>query len=221
MFTRTGIMSTRVYYIKNKLPGLFYAFTMNGVELPVLDITHPEFISSIDENKLKKMLPYIEKNAENNANKFNRMPAFIQKYFAKHSFAMAELLGNESSFASGISNLMMKMGPNLIGKGKRRFWDRQVTKGFGSLVIRMRMRDISLCQASAPIPLLQKSPERDLCFVNIEGGAALKISTTIKPRLLGIDGLKNIIEKNHWNLNGTIEGNPRYLIFALSKDLEK
>jgi hypothetical protein len=51
--------------------------------------------------------------------------------------------------------------------------------------------------------------------------AALKISTLIKPRFLGIDGLKNIIEKNKWVLNNMIEGNPRYLIFALSKDLEK
>jgi hypothetical protein len=350
-------MSNRLYYIKNKLPDLSYVFTLNGIELPVLDITHPEFISSIDENKLKKMLSYVGKNAEKNANKFNRMPAFIKKYFAKHSFAMAELLENESSFASGISTLMMKLGPNLIGKGKKRFWDRQVTKGFGSLVIRMRMRDISLCQANALIPLLQKSQERNLCFTNIAGGsasdsinalflirqknagllknrkieinvldidtfgpsfadrcitalkspggsfndlnisfryihydwnstdklenllnerkewlqicssegglfeycsdeviiqnleiiynnstddiiivgsllhdiktvdagikAALKISTVIKPRFLGIDGLKNIIEKNKWNLNNMIEGNPRYLIFALSKDLEK
>ena len=350
-------MSNREYDIKNKLPGLSYVFTMNGVELPVLDITHPEFISSIDENKLKKMLLYVEKNAEKNANKFNRMPAFIKKYFAKHSFAMAELLQNESSYASGISTLMMKLGPNLIGKGKKRFWDRQVTKGFGSLVIRMRMRDISLCQADALIPLLQKSTERNLCFINIAGGAAsdsmnalflirkknpgllknrkieinvldidtfgpsfaagciaalkspggsfydlnisfrhiqydwnnpekmenllnerkewlqicssegglfeycsdeviirnlkilynnsvddiivvgsilknietvdagikaaLRISTTINPRFLGIDGLKNVIQQNKWKLNSMIEGNPRYLIFALIKDLEK
>jgi hypothetical protein len=165
-------MTNEVYIIKNKLPGLSYVFTMNGIELPVLDITHPDFISSIDEKKLKKMQPYIEKNAERNANKFNKIPTFIKNYFAKHSFAMAELLQNESSFASGISTLMMKLGPNLIGKGKKRFWDRQVTKGFGSLVIRMRIRDISKCQADALIPLLQKSQEKNVCFINIAGGAA-------------------------------------------------
>jgi hypothetical protein len=47
--------------------------------------------------------------------------------------------------------------------------------------------------------------------------AALKISTAIKPRFLGIHGLKNIIEKNKWNLGNMIEGNPRYLIFLLNK----
>jgi len=350
-------MTNKVYSIKNKLPGLSYVFTLNGVELPVLDITHPGFISSLDENKLKKMLPYVEKNAEKNAAKFNRIPAFIKNYFAKHSFAMAELLKSEISFASGISTLMMKLGPNLIGKGKNRYWDRQVTKGFGALVIRMRVRDISKCQAAAMLPLLAKSHEKNICFINIAGGAAsdsintllliqqqnpellknrkieinvldidtygpafadrcitalkapggrfndlnisfrhilynwnntkqleellserkewmqicssegglfeycpdeviiqnlnaiyknsnediiiagsllhdiktvdagiiaaLKISTTIKPRFLGIDGLKSIIEKNKWKLDGIIEGNPRYLIFLLKKEIVK
>ena len=114
-------MNDKKYFIKNKLPGLSYVFTTNGVELPVLDITHPGFISSIDENRLKKLIPYIEKNAEKNAEKFNKIPKFIKDYFIKHSFAMAELLKNETSFATGISTLMMKSGPNLIGKGKKRF----------------------------------------------------------------------------------------------------
>jgi hypothetical protein len=346
-------MTHEKYIIKNKLPGLSYVFTVNGVELPVLDITHPGFISSIDENRLKKLIPYIEKNAEKNAEKFNKIPKFIKNYFIKHSFAMAELLQNETSFATGISTLMMKLGPNLIGKGKRRFWDRSVSKGFGSLLIRMRMRDICKCQAEELIPLLYKSPEKNLCFINIAGGsvsdsinalflikkedpslltnkkieinvldidaygpafaeqcinalkspghrfheldisfrhinydwnktqkllelllerkewtqicssegglfeycsddiiiqnlqilydnspediiiagsllhnietidagfvAALKISTSIKPRLLGINGLKSIIEKNKWKLHKTIEGNPRYLVFSLKK----
>ena len=348
-------MSRELYSIKNKLPGLSYVFTINGIELPVLDITHPDFISSIDENKLKKMLPYVEKNAEKNATKFNKMPTFIKNYFAKHSFAMAELLQNESTYASGISTLIMKLGPNLIGKGKNRFWDRQLTKGFGSLAIRMRVRDISKCQTDAIIPLLQKSQEKNLCFINIAGGAAsdninalfilqqknpellknrkieinvldidtygpsfaercinalkapngrfndlnisfrhitydwnnteklehllterngwvqicssegglfeycsdevinrnlnilynnsaadiiiagsllhdintvdagiiaaLKISTAIKPRFLGIEGLRNIIEKNKWKIKTVTEGNPRYLIFSLQKEI--
>jgi len=346
-------MNRELYSIKNKLPGLCYVFTINGIELPILDITHPDFISSIDENKLKKMLPYVEKNAEKNANKFNKIPTFIKNYFAKHSFAIAELLQNESTYASGISTLMMKLGPNLIGKGKKRFWDRQLTKGFGSLVIRMRIRDISKCEADALIPLLQKSPGKNLCFINIAGGAAsdsinalfiiqeknpellqnrkieinvldidtygpsfansciasliapggrfndlnisfrhipydwnnteklenllterkgwlqicssegglfeycsdeviiqnlnilyknsaadviiagsllhdiltvdagiiaaLKISTSIKPRFLGIEGLRSIIEKNKWNISNMTMGNPRYMIFALQK----
>ena len=350
-------MKVRLYTIKNKVPGLSYAFTLNGIELPVLDISHPYFITGIDENRLKKMIPYVEKNAEKNAEKFNRMPVFIRNFLSKRSFAMAELLQGEKggAFATGISTLMMKLGPRLIGKGRKRFWDRQINKGFGPLVIRMRARDISKCMAEAIIQLLNRPGEEDICFINIAGGAAsdsinalflildqapallkkrkieinvldidaygpafadrciaalkapggkfneldisfrhihydwnntgrleellserkdwlqicssegglfeygsdeviiqnldtlynkaaqeiviagtllhdintvdagikaaLKISTSIKPRFLGINGLKSIIEHNRWKLEKLIEGNPRYVVFSLKKDV--
>ena len=349
-------MAERLYKIKNKIPELSYAFTLNGVELPVLDITHPYFVSCTDEKILQKLLPYVEKNAEKNAEKFNKIPTFIKRFLSKRSFAMAELLQveGENSFASGITTLMMKLGPRLIGKGRKRFWDRQVNKGFGALVIRMRVRDISKCQKMELIPLLQKSPEKNLCFINIAGGAAsdsintlililkenpallkgrkieinvldvdtfgpgfaersitalkapgkifhelnitfrhihydwnnpekltellsernewlqicssegglfeycsdeviihnlntiyynstgdivivgtllhdaetidagmlaaLKISTGIKPRFLGINGLKSITGSDKWKINNIIEGNPRYLIFSLKRE---
>lgn len=348
-------MTNKLYTIRNKIPELSYAFTLNGVELPVLDITHPYFVSCTDDKILKKLLPYVEKNADENAEKFNKIPAFIKRFFIKHSFAMAELLQieNQNTFASGITTIMMKLGPRLIGKGRKRFLDRQVNKGFGSLVIRMRARDVSICQAEALIPLLIKSPGKDLCFINIAGGAAsdsinalfliqgkdpailkdrkieinvldidtfgpafaessikalkapggrfndlnisfrhikydwnstdkleellserkewiqicssegglfeycsdevitqnlntlyshssdgiliagtllhsvetidagmlaaLKISTAFKPRLLGINGLKRIIENNNWKIGSIKEGNPRYLVFSLKK----
>ena len=49
--------------------------------------------------------------------------------------------------------------------------------------------------------------------------AALKISTKITPRLLGINGLKSIIKDNKWKIGSIIEGNPRYLIFSLKKEV--
>jgi hypothetical protein len=348
-------MSDELFPIKNKIPGLAYAFTLNGVELPVLDITHHDFISCTDEKILNKLLPYVQKNADKNAEKFNKLPAFFKKYLIKHSFGMAELLEVEkqNTFASGITTIMMKLGPRLIGKGKKRFWDRQMNKGFGALLIRMRARDISKCQTEALMPLLIKQPGNDLCFINIAGGAAsdninalfliqkenpallkgrrieinvldidsfgpafadrcitalkapggrfneldvsfrhihydwnntekleellserkgwlqlcssegglfeycsdeviirnlnavfnhsgneiivagtlmhdikdidagmaaaLKISTNIAPRLLGINGLKSIIADNRWDIGNIIEDNPRYLVFSLKK----
>jgi len=346
-------MANELYTVRNKIPGLSYAFTLNGVELPVLDITHPCFISCTNDKVLNKLLPYVQKNADKNAEKFNKIPAFIKRFLIKHSFAMAELLqvDDQETFASGITTIMMKLGPGLIGKGKKRFWDRQMNKGFGPLVIRMRARDISKCQADILIPLLTNSRGKDLCFINIAGGAAsdsinallliqkenpallkerkieinvldidtfgpafadrcitalkapggrfnglnlsfrqihydwndteklaellkerkewvqlcssegglfeyctdeviirnldvlyrhsnneitiagtllhdaetidagmlaaLKISTNLKPRLLGINGLRNIVKNNRWKILSITEGNPRYLVFTL------
>jgi hypothetical protein len=39
----------------NEIPGLAHAFTNNGIELPVLDITHPQFLSSIAEGHLDEV----------------------------------------------------------------------------------------------------------------------------------------------------------------------
>jgi hypothetical protein len=349
-------MASGLYLIKNKIPGMSYALTLNGVELPVLDVTHPLFTSSINEVKLKEMLRQSEKTADKTAAKFVKMPGYLKKFLAKRSFIMAELLqvdGN-NAFLTGLSTLMLKLGPNLIGKGRKRFLDRLSSKGIGRIVLRMRVRDISHSLAKATIPLLKKSPGKGLCFVNIAGGAAsdsfnvlfliqkedpallknrkieinvldidnygptfaerclaalkapggrffgldisfrhihfdwnnpekleellsvrkewiqicssegglfeycsdevitrnlnslydnsdkdtiiagsllydiktvdpgivapLKISTNIKPRFLGLEGLKSIIEKNRWKLDSTKEGNPRYLIFVLNKN---
>jgi hypothetical protein len=349
-------MKTQLYLIKNKNADLSYAFTLNGVELPVLDITHPLFISSIDESKLKEMLTKSEKSADRTANKFIRMPVFLKRFLAKKSFIISELLqeNGDNAYLTGLSTLMLKLGPDLIGKGRKRFLDRMSSKGIGGIVLRMRVRDISRCQAKAMIPLLAESPKKDVCVINIAGGAAsdsinalflikqenasllknrkieinvldidtygpafadrclaalkapggrlndldisfrhihydwnstgklgellserkdwlqicssegglfeycsdeviirnlssiydnsadeiliagsilhditkvdagiiaaLKISTSIKPRFLGIDGLKSIIKNNKWKLGEIIEGNPRYLIFALKKE---
>jgi hypothetical protein len=349
-------MTTGLFLIKNKNSKLSYAFTLNGVELPVLDITHPLFISSIDEVNLKEMIRKSEKTADKTADKFINMPVHIKKFLAKRSFIMSELLqeNGDNAFLTGLSTLMLKLGPGLIGKGRKRFLDRLSSKGIGGIVLRMRVRDISKCLAKAMIPLLTKSEGKNICFINIAGGAAsdsinalfliqqenpallenrkieinvldidtygpafadrcitalkapgnrfndlnisfrhihydwnstgalaellserkgwlqvcssegglfeycsdeviirnlnalysnsdeniiiagsllhdikkvdagiiaaLKISTAIKPRFLGVDGLKSIIEKNKWDLESIIEGNPRYVIFNLKKE---
>ena len=349
-------MTNELYFIKNKIPKLSYAFTLNGVELPALDTTHPLFLSSIDEVKLKEMLRKSEKTADKTAEKFVNMPFYIKKFLAKRSFIMSELLqeNGDNEYLTGLSTLMLKLGPNLIGKGRKRFLDRLSSKGIGGIVLRMRVRDISKCLAKSMIPLLARSPGKNICFINIAGGAAsdcinalfllqqenpallnnraiqinvldidtygpafadrciaalkapgnpfnelnisfkhihydwnstvkleellserkewlqicssegglfeycsdevitqnlntiynnstddiviagsllhdikivdagiiaaLKISTSIKPRFLGIEGLKSIIKKNKWKLDSMTEGNPRYLIFALKKE---
>ncbi len=347
--------NNEIYPVKSKIEGLSYAYTLNAIELPVLDITHPLFQASIDEVKLKETLKKVEKSADKTAEKFNNMPVFLKKFLADRSFIISELIHDkgDDSFLTGISTLMLKLGPGLIGKGRKRFLDRLSSKGIGGIVLRMRVRDICKCQAMTMIPLLAKFPGKDICLINIAGGAAcdsintlfliqqkhpellknrqieinvldidtygpafaercikalktpggrfselnvsfrhiiydwnnteklekllaernewlqicssegglfeycsdeviirnldtiynnstedimiagsllhdiktidagiiaaLKISTSIKPRFLGLEGLKNIIEKNRWKIDSLIEGNPRYLIFALKK----
>jgi hypothetical protein len=166
---------------KTKIAGLSYAFTENGIEIPVLDITHPLFINSINEEKLAGMLKEIEQKGEERAESFNKIPGFIKNFMAKRSYIMAGFMlkDTEDTFLSGMSTLMMKLGPGLIGKGRRKFFDRLGSKAFGAILLRMRVRDI--CKLHTDILNNQLINERDknLCFINIAGGAACDSINTL------------------------------------------
>lgn len=159
---------------KKKLQGLSYALMANGIELPVLDVTHPLWLSSIDEKKLEGYLREAEKEGEKRAESFNKIPAFIKRFFIKHSYIMADLLSEkkDDSFLSGLSTLLLKMGPDIIPGGSKWFFDRLSSKGIGGMVLRMRLRDIARCQADILIPELKKSSAKDVCFINIAGGTS-------------------------------------------------
>jgi hypothetical protein len=166
-------MEKRIFE-KNKVSGLTYAFTENGIELPVLDVTHPLFINSIDENKLSKILEEMEHKGEERAEKFNKIPDFIKDYMAKRSYIMAGFMlkDTDDTFLSGMSTLMMKLGPGLIGKGRRKFFDRLGSKALGAILLRMRVRDICKLHTEILISQLKNENEKNLCFINIAGGSA-------------------------------------------------
>lgn len=159
---------------KRKIPGVSYAFTKDGIELPVLDISNPLFISSIDEVKLERMIWEIAPEAKKRAESFNKIPAFIKRFLSKRSFIMAGMMEmtSGSEYLSGLSTMMMKLGPGFIGKGRGKFLDRLGSGAVGAVMIRMRTRDTSRFLASSIISSLKASPGKDLCLINIGGGTA-------------------------------------------------
>jgi hypothetical protein len=80
---------------------------------------------------------------------------------AKRSYIMAGFIlkDTEDTFLSGMSTLMMKFGPGLIGKGRRKFFDRLGSKAFGAILLRMRVRDI--CKLHTDILETQLMKEKD------------------------------------------------------------
>jgi hypothetical protein len=171
----------RIAIEKNKIAGLSYAFTENGIELPVLDITHPLFIKSINEEYLGKMLKKIEEKGEERAESFNKIPGFIKDYLARHSYIMAGFMlkETEDTFLSGISTLMMKYGPGIIGKGRGKFFDRLGSKALGAILLRMRVRDICQLEKNVLEAQLKANRSKKLCFINIAGGAACDSINTL------------------------------------------
>jgi hypothetical protein len=172
-------MKRKLANSKNKISGISYAFTDDGIELPVLDITHPLFISTIDENVFKAL----SLKAAHKAEQIKNLTFSITKIIAK-------LLQRENTYLSGMRTLTMKLGPNLLKGRKGEFWHKlgklaskklfvAMTIGLNTIAIRMRLRDVCKYQSEILIPQLKKNPRKNLCFINIAGGAASDTINTL------------------------------------------
>lgn len=144
--------------LNSKIP---CAFTDNNIELPILDITHPDFISSIDETSFRLKCATAAAKAESG----KKMPGFIKGFIKK-------MFNVENTYMSGMSTLLYKLGPDLLRRRKIRLWDKLVSKQYTSMAIRFRLKEICRLQADILIQNLKDSPEKNICFINIAGGAA-------------------------------------------------
>ncbi|UCH93587.1 MAG: hypothetical protein JSV88_25400 [Candidatus Aminicenantes bacterium] len=155
---------------KNKVSGLCYVYTDSGIELPVLDITHPLFISSINEEGLEDLC----KESAQRAESMKAMPDAQKQAIIEKSYIFGRYFNKDpnAKYLSGMSTFMLKLGPHLIGGGEERQIDRMMSMGVISVAARMRLRDICRLQADTLIPQLMTSPQKKLCFINIAGGAA-------------------------------------------------
>ena len=156
-----------------RIPGLAYALTDNGIELPVLDITHPQFLSSIDERRLDEvsrasMQKMLAVGQMSDAQKRTYYEQLLRSYIFGPLFVREP----GDSFVSGMSTYVYKLGPNLIGGGPDRAFDRSASMDIGGVAIRMRIRDLCRLQAGTLMPQLESSPQTDLVFLNLAGGAA-------------------------------------------------
>jgi hypothetical protein len=162
------IMTTTPTSSHKTTPRLSYADTDIGITLPVLDVTHPLFTSSIDEAALAKQ----SMDGLKHTKTVKKLPPFLMRLLGRYSFIMAGffLRDEKNAYLDGMSTLFCKLGPYLIPKGWRFFLDRKISKG--SVPIRMRARDISICLAEALVPQLQAEAKSNICLFNIGGGAA-------------------------------------------------
>lgn len=163
---------------ENKVSGLSYIFTETGLELPVLDITHPLFEASIDENTLADLCT---KSAQAAA-MMRVMPKAQKKIIADHSYILGTHFyqNTTATYLSGMGTYMLKLGPQLLGGGEERKIDRMATAGVSGIAARMRLRDLCRYQVELLSPVLKAHPNSRLCLINIAGGAASDTINTLR-----------------------------------------
>jgi hypothetical protein len=157
---------------KNKKVGVFYAVSNDGVELPVIDVSHPAFALNVSAEDLaakrKRFISVMERRSP--------MPMFIRRLFlrlyVRRSVLMQGLMQASNGFLSGMNTYLLKIGPDNLGTGYTKSGDLQVAASYPVLAVRMRLQDTAKILSDGFAGILESRTSASLHLVNIAGGHA-------------------------------------------------
>jgi hypothetical protein len=159
----------------NKIPGVCYAWTdetfreLPGVELPVVDITHPAFALSTGEAEVSVMIDAFNAATQRLA---SLPPAVIQGMVQQSLLMRGIMVDSANTYTSGIMTYLNKLGPSNLGAWATPV-DRQWASGLTPLTFRWRMRDVAHLLAEGLVDPLTARPGTPLHLINIGGGVAM------------------------------------------------
>jgi hypothetical protein len=152
-------------------PGLCYALSTDGWELPVLDVTHPAFALDPSPSELAAMAAEFERRSR----KWTRMPRLIRRWalalLSRRSVLARAVYQPEGGFLTAMNTYRMKLGPDNLGPRAGRI-DRMLAASFPALAMRLRHQDMTRLLADGLAPALDLRRGRPLHLVNIGGGPA-------------------------------------------------
>jgi len=96
---------------ENKRPGICYATTRDGIELPAVDITHPAFALDIDEARPRELVEKFRRDGI----PFSRLPSplrnLLLRFLLRGSILAGGIRKAQGGFMTGIHTYLLKLGP--------------------------------------------------------------------------------------------------------------
>ena len=154
---------------RRKQPGLCYAVTDDGIELPVIDVTHPAFAFNPSDEEFALITERTLRGFEQGA----KWPAFVLRLMARRSLVMRNVLKASGTYLDGVASYLQKLGPENVGDGWGGSLDRKLLRTIGPTSMRLRLRDLARLMAEHLAASLGGTPGRGVCFLNIAGGTAI------------------------------------------------
>jgi hypothetical protein len=156
----------------HKKPGVYYAVTDDGLELPVVDVTHPAFELKLSEAKQQAMLArFLDEQR-----RFARLPSLVRgalmRFFTRGSIMARGLRRAEGTFLDGMTTYLFKVGAKNLGSYAVAV-DRRIASSLPALSVRLRLGDMARLLADVLAPQLRAEPGRPLVLLNIAGGPAI------------------------------------------------
>ncbi len=150
---------------KNKKDGVCYAVTGDGLELPVIDITHPAFAFSITADELDALIENMQRSSS--------LPPAVLQSVAQKSILFRGLAESAGTFTTGMMTYLNKLEPDNLGDGYATPVDRQWAASLTPVTFRWRMRHVARLLADGAAPALSERPSAPLHLINIAGGPAM------------------------------------------------
>ncbi len=157
----------------DRKPGLVYAVSDEGLELPVIDVTHPAFALNVSQSELDRELQAHMREIEQRA----KVPHFVQNlmlgFMMRRSRIMRALMGLDGGFLAGMDTYLLKLGPANMDRRYTSGVDRQISASLPGLSMRLRLQNVACLLADGLQPILEAAPTSPLHLLNIGGGPAM------------------------------------------------
>ncbi|WP_224369830.1 hypothetical protein [Hyalangium versicolor] len=157
---------------KNKRPGVYYAVTDDGLEVPVIDVTHPAFDAKLDDAAIAAMLEKFKRDEQRRAKVPKPLQRLLLRLVAGRSVLGRGLMAGAGGVLGGMTMYLGKLGPENLGRGWARGVDRQIAAAAPTMLARLRLEDMARLLAEGLAPVLSARPQRPLHLFNIAGGPA-------------------------------------------------
>ncbi len=155
-----------------KRPGVCYAVTNDGLELPVVDITHPAFALTLTDARQQALVRHFLSEQR----RFARLPSWLRgammRFFLRGSRLGQGLRRAEGTFLDGMTTYFFKIGHKNLGSYAVPV-DRRILSSLPALSVRLRLTDMARLLADGILSRLSADAGRPLHFVNIAGGPAI------------------------------------------------
>jgi hypothetical protein len=154
--------------------GLIFATTHEGIDLPVIDLTHPRFAVPVDPAAVRASYEaFVE--AERSR---GRIPKFIMRMMlrsaARRSRLVRAIFNSDTGFLDGLSTYVMKLGADNMVPPYDTPIDRRLAASPHIGLLRLRMQQIAhLVAAGIADHLAAAGAAAPLSLINIGGGPAL------------------------------------------------
>ena len=145
---------------------ILYAMTAEGVSLPIIDVTHPQFAVKLSDAEIERL----SGDFENQELQRREMPSSCREALQR-SIIGKELMAAKGTYLSGMGIYRMKLGPENPGADAHPI-DRSIAASFPALMARVRLQDIARLLADGLSRCATATTPRPICLINIGGGPA-------------------------------------------------